>query len=99
MRSFSLALLASVSLAGHLPGNDEKEFMLFAGKFNKHYKSTEELADRIGIYLENKAVVEGLQANASDATFGLNETGDLTDEEFLLMQGVKLPTDSDDLAG
>ena len=73
--------------------------MLFAGKFNKHYKSTEELADRIGIYLENKAVVEGLQANASDATFGLNETGDLTDEEFLLMQGVKLPTDSDDLAG
>ena len=40
--TFSLALLASVSLAGSLPGNDsEREFLGFAGKYNKHYKTTE----------------------------------------------------------
>ena len=42
MRStFSLALLASVSLAGPLPSMDKKEFMSFAGKYNKHYETTE----------------------------------------------------------
>ena len=97
--TFSLALLASVSLAGSLPSMDEKEFLGFAGQYNKHYKTTEQLADRIGIYLENKSIVQGLQGHDSDASFGLNETADLTDEEFLEMQGIQLPTDEEDLDG
>ena len=73
--------------------------MGFAGTYNKHYKTTEQLADRIGIYLENKYIVQGLQTHSSDATFGLNETADLTTEEFLNMQGIEVPTDEEDLEG
>ena len=79
---FSLALLASVSLGSALPNGDEAEFLGFAGQFNKHYRSTQEMADRIGIWQQNKAKVDSLRVHSSMATFELNETGDITDEEF-----------------
>ena len=55
--TFTIALIASVSFAGSLPNNDHNEFLCFVGTYNKNYKSTEELADRIGIYLGNKQKV------------------------------------------
>ena len=43
------------------------------------------------VWLENKRIVDGLNAaNAgTGVTFGMNETGDLTDEEFAKMQGLQ----------
>ena len=55
--TFTIALLASVSFASSLPGDAKLEFLGFAGTYNKDYKSTEEMADRIGIYFGNKRVV------------------------------------------
>ena len=52
---FSLALLASISRASSLPQGAQPEFLSWAGKFNKNYRTTEDVADRIGIWLENKA--------------------------------------------
>ena len=88
---FSLALLASVSLGSALPNNDEAEFLGFAGQFNKHYRSTQEMADRIGIWQQNKAKVDRLRVHSSMATFELNESADFTDEEFKMQQGFMPP--------
>ena len=92
--TFTIALIASVSLAGSPPNNDDSEFFGFIGTYNKNYKSTEELADRIGIYLGNKQKVQGMQAHDSDAEFGLNSTADMTDEEYLATLGA-IPTSED----
>lgn len=63
--------------------------MGFAGSFNKHYRTTEELVERMQVYSQNKAIIEELKANdQSEAQFEINETADLTDEEFHMMQGV-----------
>ena len=93
--TFTIALIASVSFAGSLPNNDDSEFFGFIGTYNKNYKSTEELADRIGIYLGNKQKVQGMQAHDSDATFGLNSTADMTDKEYLDMLGA-MPSAAED---
>ena len=55
--TFTIALVASVSFAGSLPNNDQNEFLGFVGTYNKNYKSTEDMANRIGIYLGNKQKV------------------------------------------
>ena len=90
--TFTIALVASVSFAGSLPNNDQNEFLGFVGKYNKNYKSTDELADRIGIYLGNKQTVQGMQAHDSDAEFGLNSTADMTEEEYLATLGAIIPS-------
>ena len=95
--TFTITLIASVSFAGSLPNNDQSEFLGFVGTYNKNYKNTEELADRIGIYLGNKKKVQGMQAHDSDAEFGLNSTADMTDEEYLATLGAIVPsTDQQD---
>ena len=55
--TFTIALVASVSFASSQNKDAEIEFIGFAGTYNKDYKSTEEMADRIGIYLGNKQKV------------------------------------------
>ena len=92
--TFTIALVASVSFAGSLPNNDQNEFLGFVGTYNKNYKSTEDMANRIGIYLGNKQKVQGMQAHNSDAKFGLNSTADMTDEEYLATLGA-IPTSED----
>ena len=51
--SFTLALLASVSMAqGALPGYaDVSEFLGFAGQYDKHYYTYGDFASRLGNYL------------------------------------------------
>ena len=92
--TFTIALVASVSFASSQHKDAEIEFIGFAGTYNKDYKSTEEMADRIGIYLGNKQKVQGMQAHNSDAKFGLNSTADMTDEEYLATLGA-IPTSED----
>ena len=92
--TFTIALVASVSFASSQNQEAEIEFIGFAGTYNKNYKSTEEMADRIGIYLGNKQKVQSMQAHDSDAKFGLNSTADMTDEEYLATLGA-IPTSED----
>ena len=49
--------------ATDLPDINQAEFMGFAGAFNKHYRTTEELVERMQVYSENKAIIEELKAN------------------------------------
>ena len=92
---FAIALLATAILAKvRLPSMEENEFLEFAGKFNKHYKDTKTMEERIQCWKDNKERVAKLKANGkSKAKFEVNETADLTDAEYLQMQGVKLPED------
>ena len=55
--------------------------------------------NRMQIWLENKSTVDGLnQANeGTGVTFGLNSSGDLTNEEFLNMQGLDTSNPPQDL--
>ena len=54
--------------------------------------------DRMQVWLENKRIVDGLNAaNAgTGVTFGMNETGDMTEEEFAKMQGLGEPPEKDE---
>jgi len=63
-----------------LPTQAQVDFSRFTGKYNKNYKSTQEMEARMLIWSENKAKVAKLNAeNASTGVvFKLNETGDLT---------------------
>ena len=91
---FSLALLASAVMARvRLDTSGKAEFQEFIGTFNKDYGSTSEMNNRMQVWLENKKIVDGLNAaNAgTGVTFGMNETGDMTDEEFAKMQGLGVP--------
>ena len=88
---FTLALLASaVTARVRLDTSGTAEFQDFIGTYNKDYGSTTEMDDRMQVWLENKKTVDDLnEANAgTGVTFGMNETGDLTEEEFKKMQGL-----------
>lgn len=60
---FLLALLSMACNATDLPDINQAEFMGFAGAFNKHYRTTEELVERMQVYSENKAIIDELKAN------------------------------------
>ena len=49
--------------------------------------------DRLNIWLENKKEVDGLNAanEGTGVTFGMNSTSDMTEAEFLEMQGFGAP--------
>jgi C1A family cysteine protease len=51
------------------------------------------MVDRLNIWLENKKEVDGLNASneGTGVTFGMNSTSDMTEEEFLEMQGFGAP--------
>ena len=88
---FSLALLASAAMARvRLNTSGKAGFQDFIGTFNKDYGSISEMNSRMHVWLENKKTVEDLnEANSgTGVTFGMNETGDMTDEEFLKRLGL-----------
>lgn len=71
---------------------EQSDFLEFAGKFNKHFPNTKIMEERMECWKNNKDRVAQLKANGkSKAKFEINETADLTDVEYLQMQGVKLP--------
>ena len=98
---FSLALIASAVMArsrldtrgNNGMGAGSSEFQDYIGKFGKSYTSISEMTDRLSIWMENKKTVDDLNAkNArTGVTFGMNETSDQTEEEFLERLGLKVP--------
>ena len=89
---FSLALLAALTNAGALPASEQNEFIGFAAQYNKHYSTTEELADRIDKWQKNKDKVKKLNEDnaGTGVSFKINETGDLSAEEFHKRQGLDM---------
>ena len=91
---FSLALLASAAMARvRLDTSGRAEFLDYIGTFNKEYGSTSEMNMRMQVWLGNKKFVDDLNAaNAGTGVkFGMNDTGDMTDEEFAKMRGLGAP--------
>ena len=98
---FSLALLASAVMArsrldtsgNNGIGNGSSEFQDYIGKFGKNYTSISEMTDRLMIWLDNKRTVDGLNAEnaGTGVTFGMNETSDQTEKEFLEGLGLVVP--------
>ena len=95
---FALALLASIGMAKvttrSLQAQKEEQLLRFAeftGKYNKHYTSTEDIEARFNIWSENAAQVALLNAEnaGTGVTFKINHTGDLTEEEFSRIKGLK----------
>ena len=89
---FSLALLATAAMARvklDTSSNSSTEFQNYIGTFGKQYGSTQEWNKRLQVWLDNKAEVDGLNASnaGTGVTFGMNDTSDMTEEEFLEMQG------------
>jgi len=93
---FSLALLASTAMARiriDTSVSDSAEFQQFIGTFNKSYESTQEMNSRMQVWLKNRRTVENMNASnkGTGVTFGLNDTGDMTDEEFKQRMGLVVP--------
>ena len=103
---FSLALLASAVMArsrldtsgNNGMGAGSSEFQDYIGKFGKNYTSISEMTDRLLIWLDNKRTVDGLNAEnaGTGVTFGMNETSDQTEEEFLEGLGLVVPPNVED---
>ena len=89
---FSIALLATMTMARSLPESEQNEFIGFAAKYNKHYQTTEELADRIEKWHNNKQKVDKMNKDnqGKGVTFSMNETGDLSADEFKKRQGLDM---------
>lgn len=87
---FAFALLVASLYAKKLDKKTEKDFIDFAALYNKHYDNTEKLAKKIDTWKNNKAKVNELnQANeGTGVRFAINESGDLTVEEFAERQGL-----------
>ena len=81
---FSLALLATYASASVLSPSEENEFIGFAAKFNKHYETKEEMADRIDKWQKNKNKVNQMNKDNENTgvKFSMNVNGDLSNEEF-----------------
>ena len=94
---FSLALLASAVIARNKLGgsSDAADFQDFVGQYGKNYSSTYQFNHRMQVWLDNKNTVDDLNESnlGTGVTFGMNETGDLTELEFKMMQGLIIPWD------
>ena len=84
----TLAQLSAASQA-----QDEDDFESFKQEFNKQYDSEQEESAREAIFEENQATVEQLnlqsQANGSSAVFAVNNSGDMTTEEWERSVGLR----------
>ena len=95
MTKFSLALLASATLAKNLDTSGTSEFQEFCGKFGKNYTTTDQLNTRMQVYLDNKETVRRLnEANAGTGlTFSMNSMSDLTRDERKKHLGLNISMD------
>ena len=50
-----------------------------------------DMGSHLETYLQNRKTVEWMNEHNSGVTFAINETGDLTDEEYKEQLGLKMP--------
>jgi uncharacterized protein YxeA len=86
--TFALALLSPIVASISLAELETKEFVNYAIQHGKNYKSVDEVNKRKGNWKNAKAKVENLNSNSGNATFAVNFTADLDDDEYLSMLGL-----------
>ena len=69
--------------------------MQFTAKYNKHYEKVGDIDCRRELFLQNQAIVDEMNNDPANegVFFKINETGDMTDEEFGAKMGLD-PTQS-----
>lgn len=79
--------MATASPLGKL--QNDPQFIQYINQNNKNYHSVTELGRRAGIFQDNQAKINGLNATSARtgksnaATYGMNQFGDMTDDEFV----------------
>ena len=68
---------------------DQSAFVGFAAAYNKDYDSMGELEFRRGVWFGNRKAVDRLNRKNKGVSFELNETADMTDDEFESRLGLK----------
>jgi len=61
---------------------DAREFSKFIAKYQRHYASNEERAQKFAIFQQNLRKIAELRRSNPDATFGVNKFADVSAEEF-----------------
>ena len=85
-KTFALSCLAAAVV--NAKPDEEKEFLQWAAKEGKSYKTTEEFAKREKLWSQSKKDVDELNANPdSKARFALNFLSDLDDDELRSKMG------------
>ena len=64
--------------------------MQFTAKYNKNYERVGDMDSRREIFLQNQAIVDEMNNDPANegVFFKINESGDLTDEEFMVKLGL-----------
>lgn len=62
--------------------------MGFIASMGKHYDSTDEYEQKLGVFNENRSRVEELNRDNVGVSFEMNFSGDMTDEEWASRQGL-----------
>ena len=62
--------------------------MDFIVSMGKHYDSTDEYINRLGVFNENRSRVEALNRDNVGVSFEMNFSGDMTDAEWESRQGL-----------
>ena len=89
---FTLSMLSAAAYAQKRFGRaEESAFVGFCAQFNKHYDSVGSLDSHLEVYLSNQATVDYMNEVNTGVSFRMNETGDLTDDEFRQHLGLKMP--------
>ena len=89
---FTLALLNAAAMAKlRCSPATESQFLGFAAEYGKDYQNVGELEMRLEIFQANKNEVEEMNKHAVGVTFRLNENSDLTNAEYRIKNGLKIP--------
>ena len=64
--------------------------MQFTAKYNKNYERVGDIDSRREIFLQNQAIVDEMNNDPANegVFFKINESGDLTDVEFMVQLGL-----------
>lgn len=88
----SLALAASLvvyNLNSEIDPQIEEQFQQFLGKYGQNYGNTQEYEYRLSVFADNLEKIEQLNLEHKEATFGINQFADLTEQEFSSRLGSK----------
>lgn len=98
--TFAFALFASfVAAQGASNDNPGAAFAEWAAKYGKSYPDVGTWSSRQQVFVQSSATVAALnaeaQAKGQSATFALNRTADLTDDEYRAMLGLDLSSEDE----